>query len=146
MPTRKQRRRRQKERRHEWEYVYVDDEGHEVAVDEAEPAGDKTARRPAKADAKPGSRSRQPAGRGVRKVDPPSWQRSVRRAVPWQILMVVVVVFLLRSSPLATRLSLAVIYGVAFIPFTYWIDKMAYRRYLRASGQVPSSGKPERKG
>ena len=36
MPTRKQRRREQKSRRHEWEYVYVDDEGNEVDVDPAD--------------------------------------------------------------------------------------------------------------
>src|SRR5947209_2741204 len=36
VPTRKQRRRQQKARRHEYEYVYVDDEGNEVEVDPAE--------------------------------------------------------------------------------------------------------------
>ena len=38
MPSRKQRRRRQKDRRHDWEYVYVDDAGQEVeAPDEESP-------------------------------------------------------------------------------------------------------------
>ena len=32
MPTRKQRRRNQKARRHEYEYVYLDDEGKEATV------------------------------------------------------------------------------------------------------------------
>ena len=36
MPTRKQRRRRLKELRHDYEYVYVDEEGREVEVDPAE--------------------------------------------------------------------------------------------------------------
>ena len=36
MPTRKQRRREAKARRHDYEYVYVDDEGNEVAVDQGE--------------------------------------------------------------------------------------------------------------
>jgi hypothetical protein len=35
MPSRKQRKRRAKDRRHEWEYVYVDDEtGEEVEAPE----------------------------------------------------------------------------------------------------------------
>src|ERR687891_356491 len=36
VPTRKQRRRRQKELRHEWEEVYVDAEGRELAPEEVE--------------------------------------------------------------------------------------------------------------
>ena len=36
MPTRKQRRKRQKDRRHEYEFVYVDEEGQEVEVDPEE--------------------------------------------------------------------------------------------------------------
>src|SRR5207247_7298680 len=81
MPTRKQRRRQQKARRHEWEYVYVDDEGNEVEVDEDEVATtkpqakqrtDAVARRNGKA---PGQ-ARQPR----RVPQPPSWRRAMKRA------------------------------------------------------------------
>ena len=113
MPTRKQKRRREKDRRHEYEYVYVDDEGKEVDVDEPEPA----AARPAKG-AKPAPRGKAGGGRSAMREPPePSWSRSVRRAVPWQIGIVVVVVFVLRSSPLISRILVAVLYGAFFIVF-----------------------------
>ena len=41
MAKRKQKRRQQKARRHDWEYVYVDDAGNEVEVDPDELARDK---------------------------------------------------------------------------------------------------------
>jgi hypothetical protein len=53
VPTRKQRRRQQKERRHEYEIVYVDDEGNEVGT-EAEP------------EAKSGGGKGKPESSGVR--------------------------------------------------------------------------------
>jgi len=46
MPTKKQRRRQQKSRRHEYEYVYVDDSGQEVPVDPAELRAEKPNAKP----------------------------------------------------------------------------------------------------
>src|SRR3954467_8485786 len=71
MPTRKQRRRRQKDLRHEYEYVYVDGEGQEVEVDES------SARRNGKREAKATTKSRNGIKGGV--VQPPSWNRVVKR-------------------------------------------------------------------
>src|SRR5207249_4464396 len=81
MPTKKQRRRQQKSRRHEYEYVYVDDEGNEVAVDPTEPRteknGDRAESRPSKAAKRPSA-----SGRTARRaIEPPSWRRSGRRAL-----------------------------------------------------------------
>ena len=45
MPTRKQRRRNQKARRHEYEYVYLDDEGNEVPVEPSELRAEKNGQR-----------------------------------------------------------------------------------------------------
>src|SRR5215467_13283655 len=107
MPTRKQKRRREKDRRHEYEYVYVDDEGQEVEVDQAEadhPAPAKTAKAPAQGKAKSG-------GRTTREPPEPSWSRSVRRAIPWQIGILVLIVVVLRNSPLISRLLVAILYG-----------------------------------
>ena len=79
MPTKKQRRRRQKDRRHEYEFVYVDDEGREVEVD-SEELGQASPRRNGKRDAK-----RQPQkgrdGRPVRQVAAPSWRKVGKRAL-----------------------------------------------------------------
>ena len=73
MATKKQRKRRQKERRHEYEIVYVDEEGQEVEVDEPEAKPRKTA-----AERKPAAKAK--AGAGTRTVQPPSWNRTFRRA------------------------------------------------------------------
>jgi hypothetical protein len=138
MPTRKQRRRRQKERRHEWEYVYVDDEGHEVEVEEAEastPAPAKQTATPAKAAGKPGTRTRQPAAKGGRKIEPPSWRRVGRRAAIFAPVMLVIV-YLLRpkdASAASVIVQVAVLLAF-FLPFSYLMDSLMYRNYRKRIG------------
>ena len=138
MPTRKQKRRREKDRRHEYEYVYVDESGEEVEVDETEAA--ETAR-PAK-DQRPSAKGKPKAtGRALREPPEPSWSRSVRRAVPWQIGIVVVMILVLRNSPLASRLLIAIIYGALFIPLMYITDRMVRNRWLKQQARVqPKDG------
>ena len=46
-------------------------------------------------------------------------------------LMLIVFVFLFKSSPLAVRLAWGLFYAVAFIPLTYWVDRVTYRAYQR---------------
>src|SRR6266540_1374037 len=70
MPSKKQRRRQQKLKRHEWEYVQLDEEGNEVPL---EPAQVKKAAPNGKPAA---TRARRP----VREVKPPSWRRAIKRA------------------------------------------------------------------
>ena len=135
MPTRKQRRRRQKERRHEWEYVYVDDEGHEVEVDEPDARPARPRKEPAKANAKPGTRGRQPAGRGARKVDPPSWQRVLRRGAIFAPLMLVVVYLLKpKDATAASIIAQVAALLIFFLPFSYLMDSMMYRNYRKRIG------------
>ncbi len=145
MATKKQRRRRAKDRRHEWEYVYVDDSGQEVEADEdeppAKPAGAAEARPKPAGKSSAGRRS----GRALRQPLPPSWKRSARRALPWQLLIIIVVVFVFRSAPVASRVLIAVLYGVAFVPFTYWVDKLAWQRFQRTSGRLPDKGKKQKR-
>ena len=138
MPTRKQKRRREKGRRHEYEYVYVDDSGQEVEVEET---GAAPAARPAK-DQKPGAKGKSKASsRSLREPPEPSWSRSIRRAVPWQIGIVVVMVLLLRNSPLASRLMIAIIYGALFIPLMYLTDRTVRNRWLKQQARVqPKDG------
>jgi len=139
MPTRKQKRRREKDRRHEYEYVYVDDEGQEVEVDEAEahdaaPTPAKTAKAPAKGKAKSG-------GRTPREPPEPSWSRSVRRAIPWQIGILVLIVLVLRNSPLISRLLVAILYGALFVPLMYMTDRMVRNRWLKQQAAQPAKDK-----
>ena len=128
MATKKQRRRRSKERRHEWEYVYVDDEGQEVEVEE-----DEAPAKPTRSQAKA---TKQPSGRGGRKVDPPSWSRVGKRALIFAPLMFVVV-FLLqgkhKSVPAAVLQTLVLL--AFFLPFSYFMDRMMYRSALKRMGR-----------
>ncbi|MFL5912907.1 MAG: hypothetical protein ACJ768_20360, partial [Gaiellaceae bacterium] len=75
MPTRKQKRREAKTKRHDYEFVYVDDEGHEV---EAPPEPEKRTN-----GAKPATKKKStPPPRSRRRTpQPPSWQRAGRRAL-----------------------------------------------------------------
>jgi len=142
MPTRKQKRRRQKGLRHEYEYVYVDEEGQEVEVDEPETADDKTAKN-AKAPARAASKAKPKgaSGRALREPPEPSWSRAARRAVPWQIGIFVLVVFLLRSGPLISRVMIGVLYGLLFIPMMYLTDRMVRNRWLKQQGALPQKDK-----
>ncbi|TML82838.1 MAG: hypothetical protein E6G08_21335 [Actinobacteria bacterium] len=123
MPSRKQRRRREKSFRHEYGFVTYDDEGNEVEVDPAEV-------RPAKPKSATGK-----GGRALREPPKPSWNRSLRRGGIWGGVMFVVVVFFFKGQSLPGRIAVGVLYAAAFVPLTYWIDRLAYRNYLRRSGK-----------
>ena len=65
----------------------------------------------------------------------PSWNRSLRRGGMWGGVMLVVVIVFFKGQSLASRILVGTLYAVAFVPLTYWIDRMAYRSYLRRSGK-----------
>jgi hypothetical protein len=132
MPTRKQRRRDQKARRHDYEYVYLDEEGNEVPVDPSELRAEKNGQR----DSKPrkSSSGKQPAGRGAggrRQIEPPSWRRSARRALLFGPVLVVAMILLNKNQPLAQQLFPAVFLVAFFIPFSYFTDSLAYRMFQK---------------
>lgn len=131
MPTRKQRRRKAKTFRHEFGFVTYDEEGNEVEVDPAELRAAKAKESPKAKAAKGKSRS----GRPPREVQPPSWRRAFRRGLPMGAVMIVVVVFIFKNSPIQNRIVTGVLYAAAFVPFTYWLDRFAYRNYLRKQGK-----------
>jgi hypothetical protein len=129
VPSRKQRRRREKSRRHEYEYVYVDEEGHEVEVDE----DDLPIARKDKDRAKTTGRG----GRPVRQVPPPTWGRVGKRVLIFAPLMFVLFSVTNKGVPVASRIVFTLGYTALFVPFLYWIDRLAYRRYLRQTGREP---------
>lgn len=138
MPSRKQRRRRAKERRHEYEIVYVDEEGREV-----EPPPEEVEQRPARDNGKPVAKSKPKAGAkkgtkarggGVRQVPPPSWQRVAKRGAIFAPFMAVTL-YLLGGRSWAVLVQ-TVWLLLLFIPFSYLVDRMMYRRYLRQTGQL----------
>ncbi len=133
MPTRKQRRRAQKERRHEYETVWVDEEGNELE----EPPEDLVAppERRNGSSARPKAKApQQRGGRPVRVPPPPSWQRAAKRSL---ILgAVIFALFYILGSKnggnnLWSALGLAAVYTALFIPFTYFIDRFSHSRWKR---------------
>ena len=132
MPTKKQKRRNQKARRHEYEYVYLDDEGNEVPVEATELRAEKNGQRESKP--RKSSGGKQPAGRGTgarRNIEPPSWRRSARRALLFGPVLVVAMILLNRGQPLAQQVFPAVFLIAFFIPFSYFTDSFAYRLFQK---------------
>jgi hypothetical protein len=132
MPSRKQRRRELKQKRHEYEFVYVDGEGNEL---EELPEGFEEEPKKARATSRNGSTpatkaktQQQRGGRATRTPPVPSWNRALKRG--GLLGVVVFVLFSLTAKGNWTSvLPLALLYTVLFVPFTYVIDRFAYRRW-----------------
>ena len=146
MPTRKQRRRELKAKRHDYEFVYLDAEGNEL--DEAPPElleqeEKKKERSTAKASPNGAAAKGKGSTRGRREPQPPSWERAIKRA--GMLGIVVFFLFSLSSGSSGNRyvaaLVPAVIYTALFIPFTYMIDRFAYRRFQARQAADPGRGK-----
>jgi hypothetical protein len=133
MPSRKQRRRRAKAFRHEYDLVLVDADGNEVPVDPDERRVEREAKEKQRASsAKPaggGKGSR--GGRTLRQPPQPSWDRAQRRGGVMGALMLLAFIFLFKNAPLGIRLAWGAFYAAAFVPLTYFVDRTAYRTYLR---------------
>jgi hypothetical protein len=139
MPSRKQRRRRAKDRRHEYEIVYVDEEGREIDPP-PEAVERKAARDNGKAAAapKPRAGAKKAKSGTVRPVPPPSWQRVAKRGAIFAPFMAISI-YLIGGSKHGWG---PVLYETAwllllFIPFSYMVDRTMHRRYLRQIGQLP---------
>ena len=129
MPTRKQRRRRAKDRRHEYEYVYVDETGEEVEVDADELKAERTASRNGRA------KPRQVPANS--RFQPPSWRRVLKRGLLIAPLMFLTVMFLDRNLQPWQWGILTAQLMLIFIPFSYFMDSMMYRRYVKRMGGTP---------
>jgi hypothetical protein len=135
MPSRKQRRRRAKNFRHEYDFVVEDEEGNAVPVDSSERRAERAERDKQRTAAKPTSRA--PAkGRQLREPAQPSWHRAFRRGGVMGGLMLLAFLFLFNSAPLPVRIGWGVFYAAAFVPLTYFIERMAYRSYERRMGRT----------
>jgi hypothetical protein len=131
--SRKQRRRRQKERRHDYEYVYVDERGEEVEVDEGEVEQGPVPRTKAKEKEKP----KAAPYRGGREVPPPSWRRVARRGLIFAPFMFLTLLLLDREQDYAVLAINTVVLLAFFLPFSYVLDTLMYRVYVkRAGGQA----------
>lgn len=132
MPTRKQRRREQKLRRHEWEEVYVDAEGHEVDPEEVDVPtrnGRSANAAAARTKSKKSGARQQARGRGVQ---PPSWRRVLKRGAIFAPLMFVTVHLIAGDElTVAGKLTQTAFLLIVFLPFSYLMDTVTYRMWQR---------------
>ncbi len=133
MPSRKQRRRREKQHRHEWEEVYVDEEGRELAAEEAAEL------QPVRAARK----EKQPAGRAARVVSPPSWRRTLKRGLLFFPLMLITI-FLVAGDEitLVQKVVQTLVLMAFFLPFSYFMDSIVYRSHQR---RLAKAGEPRKR-
>lgn len=135
MPSRKQIRRQQKLKRHQYEEVYVDEEGRELDPEEAQQLIGAPSPKAAKAAKK------QPAGRRPRTIEPPSWRRTLKRGLLFFPLMVITVMLIGKDLTLATQITQAVVLMLFFLPFSYFMDTMTFRAYQRRLDKALEEGK-----
>ena len=131
MATQKQRRRRAKEKRHEYDLVYVDEDGVEQRV-EREDAPRKPPARVGKGAAATKSATSRRAGRGARRgrvAQPPSWKKVLRRGAIFAPVFFATVMLLggrkmtIQGAVIQTMLLIAV-----FVPFSYFMDRVVWRQ------------------
>jgi hypothetical protein len=128
--TKKQRRRREKEKRHEYEIVYLDDEGNEVDPGEVEVQA--PARKGSASNSKAAGKRSSAGSRGRRTPQPPSWKRVAKRGAIFAPLFVGTVLILGgKSMTLAAALFQTLVLLVFFVPFSYFLDSFMWRSYQK---------------
>ncbi len=123
MANRKQRRRREKEMRHEYELVEIDGEGNEtvLSASDVKPANGSGGRA-----AKP-SRASKP-GRGRGSLQPPSWQRVLKRGALFAPIFLATVLLLGGDKmTLSTAIVQTAMLVAVFVPFSYFMDSIMWR-------------------
>lgn len=127
MATEKQRRRRAKEKRHAYDLVEIDAEGNETVVSASE------VRPPAAPAKKAKGASAPPAGRGRRGApQPPSWNRVLKRGAMFSPAFFGIVYVLGGSKiTVAGALINALFLAAVFIPFSYFLDGLMWRQYVK---------------
>ena len=140
MPSRKQRRRRLKERRHEYEFVYVDEEGREVEAPEEEQP--QSPARGSKATAT--GRRAGATTRTGRRIEPPSWNRVGKRALFFGPVMFLLLHLVGKNLSVAQQIYETLVLLLFFLPFSYFMDSMMYRNYRKRIGDPipPRERKP----
>ena len=126
--------------RHEYEVVWVDDEGNEVEVEPEEERSEKRA-------AKQGPKSNGPARGGRGTIQPPSWRRTARRSLLFAPLMFVTVMLLSPDDvTTAQQVIQTLVLLTFFVPFSYFLDSWMWRsQQKRLAKLAGSSGGPRGK-
>jgi len=136
MASKKQQRRRQKLKRHEYEEVYVDEEGNVLPPEEAEELVVASSPRKAERTAK-----QRPTTRAGRVLEPPSWRKTFKRGLLFFPLMLITVILLGRELTLAQQIFQTVVLMGFFLPFSYFMDTLMWRSYERRAARAGDSKK-----
>jgi hypothetical protein len=131
MATQKQRRRRAKEKRHDYDLVYVDEEGVERPV-ERDDAPRKPPGRVGSGSTAVKSQKAKPSGRSGRRgreAQPPSWNKVLKRGAIFAPIFFATVMLLGGSKMTlgGAFVQSALLLGV-FIPFSYFMDRVVWRQ------------------
>ena len=136
MATKKQQRRRQKLKRHDYEEVYVDEEGNVLPPEEAEEVAVASTSRKAERTAK-----QRRTTRAGRVLEPPSWRKTVKRGLLFFPLMLITVMLLGKDLTLAQQVFQTVVLMGFFLPFSYFMDSMMWRSHQRRIARTGDSKK-----
>jgi hypothetical protein len=128
--TQKQRKRRAKEKRHDYDLVYIDEDGVEQPVDRAEEPRKPTGRG-TKATLSKSSGSKQPSrrSRSAKAAQPPSWSKVLKRGAIFAPIFLATVILLggNKMTYKAAVVQTILLIGV-FIPFSYFMDRVVWRQ------------------
>jgi len=131
MATQKQRKRRAKEKRHDYDLVYVDEDGVERPV-EREEAPRKPVGRGSKATASKTQKTTSAGkggGRGGRTAQPPSWNKVLKRGAIFAPIFYATVLLLGggKITYVGAFVQASLLLAV-FIPFSYFMDRVVWRQ------------------
>lgn len=131
MTNQKQRRRRAKENRHDYDLVYMDEDGVEQPVERDDGPRKPPGRLGRKTTATK-SQKTQPADKGGRRgrvVQPPSWRKVLKRGAIFAPIFFATVMLLGggKMTIPGAIVQTALLIGV-FIPFSYFMDRVVWRQ------------------
>ena len=130
MATQKQRKRRAKEKRHDYDLVFVDEDGVEQPVERPDDPRKPTGRG-SKGTVSKTSSSKQSgrSGRAARVAQPPSWNKVLKRGAIFAPIFLATVILLGgdKMTYKAAVVQTILLIGV-FIPFSYFMDRVVWRQ------------------
>ena len=134
MATQKQRKRRAKEKRHDYDLVYIDEEGVERPVEREEgprkPVGRGSKGTTSKTQ-KSASATKAGASRG-RGAQPPSWRKVLKRGAIFAPIFFATVLLLGGGKiTYAAAFVQSMFLLAVFIPFSYFMDRVVWRQHQK---------------
>jgi len=132
MATQKQRKRRAKEKRHDYDLVFIDEDGVEQPVERPEdprkPTG-QGAKGSSKGSSSKSSSKPARSSRSTRAAQPPSWNKVLKRGAIFAPIFLATVILLGgdKMTYKAAVVQTILLIGV-FIPFSYFMDRVVWRQ------------------